>query len=79
MSKELEELNKTTKKIETCLVGDKLTGQVGLVDKVDCLGEDVCEIKEKVKLLEAENKTTIKIKKPKWLSVAATFFGIYKA
>ena len=79
MSKILDELVASNKKIETCLVGDKLTGQVGLVDKVDCIGEDVCELKEEIKLLKENDKKHIKIKKPKWLSIAATFFGIYRA
>jgi len=79
MSEELEELKKITKKIETCLVGDKLAGQVGLVDKVDCIGEDVCVLKEEMKLLKEENKKSIRFKKPTWLSAAATFFGFYKA
>ena len=63
MSKELEKLIETTNKIETCLVGDKLTGQVGLVDKVDCVGEDMCEVKERLKVLEENDKKHIKIKK----------------
>lgn len=78
MSKVLDELVASNKKIETCLVGDKLTGQVGLVDKLNCIGEDMCEVKVKLKVLEENDKKHIKIKKPKWLSIVATFLGFYK-
>lgn len=78
MSKELDKLIDTTNKIQTCLIGDKLGGQVGLVDKVDCLGEDMCEVKEEIKNLKLENKKTIRIKIPKWISAMAAFIGIYK-
>lgn len=85
MSKELEKLIETTNKIETCLVGDKLTGQVGLVDKIDtidnrqCKMENVqCDVLDRLKILETENKTKIKFKKPAWLSAAAAFLGFYK-
>ena len=79
MSKELEKLIETTNKIQTCLVGDKLTGQVGALDKIDCIGEDMCEVKDRLKALEESDKKHIKFKKPSWLNAAVTFLGFYKS
>lgn len=79
MSKVLDELVASNKKIETCLVGDKLTGQVGLVDDMKYVRTDVCEVKERLKVLEENDKKTIKIKKPSWLNAVTLFFGFYRA
>jgi len=92
MSKELEKLIETTNKIETCLVGDKLAGQVGLVDtvefvykkqeltdkKLDKLDDKVCLIQNELNNIKIENAKTLKFKKPNWLSAAVAFFGFYK-
>ena len=46
-----EEINQLDR-IEKCLIGDKLDGRVGLIDKVDGLDDRLCLIENRISNLE---------------------------
>ena len=58
-----EEIQLTVNKIHKCLVGDKLEGQVGLIDKVDSVDDKVDALDRRFSIIE--NKIA-KQKKDKW-------------
>lgn len=63
--------------IHTCLIGDKLAGHKGLIDKVDCLDDKSCKMQNQLDTLmqdREKNKNKISISIPKWLTA---ILGVY--
>lgn len=65
-------MNKVTlEDIHECLVGNKLAGQKGLIDKVDELNEKLCVVQNQAHTLmkdREKNKNKITLTIPKWLT-----------
>jgi len=53
-----EEINQLDR-IEKCLIGDKLEGRAGLIDKVDCLDDRLCLIENRLSNLEKKKSVNI--------------------
>lgn len=63
--------------IHTCLIGNKLTSQKGLIDKFENLDNKCCRMENQLSTLMSDrekNKNSISIKVPKWLTAV---LGVY--
>lgn len=63
--------SKLIHEMHQCLVGNKLSGQKGLIDKVDSMDTKMCVMQNQVNTLmqdREKNKGKVTITVPKWLS-----------